>query len=707
MLLNLSKNIGKLDQETIDASNLTGRFSKEDLQLIGDWVYDGYNSDRQSRDKWEKRTEAALDLAMQLAKAKSFPWPNCSNVAFPLVTIGAMQFHARAYPTIINGTDIVKMRVVGPDPEGRETERASRISQHMSYQVLEQDQCWEEQHDRLLLILAIVGSAFIKTYYSAKLRHNVSELVMARDLIVNYWAKGVNECDRKTHRIPLSRNDIREKVLSGVYRDVLDEKWYQEPSQVPQDHLDTRADKRMGVMPPYQNDETTPFYGLEQHCSLDLDGDGYAEPYIITIEENSKAVLRIVCRFESEDDVTRVQVGKRRGEIITIRAQEYFTHYSFIPSPDGSLYSVGFGVLLGPLNESVNSIINQLTDAGTMGNTAGGFLARGAKIRGGVYSFAPFEWNRVDATGDDLRKSIFPLPVREPSAVLFNLLGLLINYTNRVSGANDAMVGENPGQNTPAQTTQSMIEMGMKIYNAIFKRVWRSMKEEFKKLYLLNGQNIEGSVSFGNASAQVTRQDYLGDPNKIVPAADPNITSDGQLLQQAVTIKQAAMATPGYDQSVVERRFLKAMRVDDVDNIYPGPQSEKATKPPQDPKLVIAQMKDEADQAKAELDKMKFLLQLKETIRLDDAKIAELLASAKLEAEQAGDVRANTMIQALNAAIGASKQRSEDVTNQIDQMLRSKELSQKDRELDQGDKEIEIAKRESRRVGSVASSSGD
>ncbi|HEX6826407.1 MAG TPA: hypothetical protein VF077_08840 [Nitrospiraceae bacterium] len=699
MRLKLDHKIERLDRGVIESLDLTDRFEQSDLDKIGLWVHDGYKADKMSRQPWEKRTEAALDLAMQLAKAKSFPWPNCSNIAFPIVTIGAMQFHSRAYPTIINGTDIVKMRVVGQDEDGLLTNQASRISQHMSYQVLEEDQCWEEQHDRLLLIIAVVGCAFVKTYYSPKLSHNVSELVMARDLIVNYWAKGLDGCDRKTHRLPMSRNDIRERVLEGLYCDVLDEPWFQEPPVLPIEVQQQRSDKRIGQSPPEQSDDTTPFNILEQHCNVDLDQDGYDEPYIVTIEEQSKKTLRIVSRVESPDSVVRVQVGQRRGEIITTRAQEYFTKYSFIPSPDGGIYDVGFGVLLGPLNESVNSLINQLVDAGTMANTAGGFLARGAKVRGGVYTFAPFEWNRVDSTGDDLRKSIFPLPVRDPSAVLFQLLGLLIDYCNRVSGANDAIVGENPGQNTPAQTTQSMIEMGMKIYNAIFKRVWRSMKEEFKKLYILNGLNLEGMGSFGSQGTQISRTDYKGDSNKVVPAADPNITSDTQLAQQALMLKQFAATTPGYNQEKVERKVLKALHYDDIDGIFPGPGKEGATQPPQDPKLVIEQMKDEREQAKVALEKMKTLMELKEQVRVNDAEIVETLAKAKLYMEQAGDVRANTIIQQINAAIGAAKQHSEHLNSQIDALMRGKEIQQEDRKLDIEDKKLEQAKVDARRVG--------
>ena len=597
-----------------------------------------------------------------------------------------MQFHAKAYPAIINGTEIVKMRVVGTDPTGDEHKRAQRVATHMSYQVLEEDSPWEEQHDRLLLILGIVGSCFVKTYYSPRLRHNVSELVMSRDLIINYWAKSVEDCQRKTHRIPLSRNDIRERVLSGIYRDVMDEAWFNDAPRPMPTTQQERANRRIGLEPNYQADETTPFYGLEMHCNLDLDGDGYDEPYIITLEESSKAVLRIVSRIAREEDVTRVQEGKHKGEIVSIRSEEYFTKYSFIPSPDGGIYDVGFGVLLGPLNESVNSIINQLVDAGTMANTAGGFLARGAKIRGGVYTFTPFGWNRVDSTGDDLRKSIFPLPVREPSAVLFQLLGMLINYTNRISGATDTIVGENPGQNTPAQTTQTMVEMGMKIYNAIYKRIWRSMKEEFRKLYILNALNLDERVSFGDGDMEVRKQDYLGDPNKVVPVADPNITSEAQQVQQAMTLKQLAMGSEGYNREMVERRVLKALHVDDLDSIYPGPGKPGAVPMP-NPKLAIEQMKMQGRmqelQFKEQGENTRLAAELMEEHLLNQAKIAQLTAAAHRHVAEAGGVEAGHKVALMNATLGMMKHRDDTVIRHIEQLLKVGEMEQK-KEIEDG-----------------------
>lgn len=654
-----------LDAKAIAATNLCDRFKQKDLDSIGTWVYDGYLRDKGTRSRWEIRSQAALDLAMQMTAEKSFPWPNCSNVAFPLVTIATMQFHARAYPTIISGTDVVKCRTIGEDPTGEKRARADRISTHMSYQVLEEDRAWEEQHDRLLINLPIVGCAFVKSYFSPSRNHNVSELVLAQDLVVDYYAKSIETASRKTQRIPLYRNEMWTKCKTGVFRDILNDGWYLSPS-APSPQAGDGKDKRQGTNPPMP-DETTPLVTLEQHCSLDLDGDGYAEPYIITIEETSKAVLRIVCRFDEEADITR----GTGGVIASIRATEYFTKYSFIPSPDGGIYDVGFGVLLGPLNESVNSLLNQLVDAGTMNNTAGGFLARGAKIRGGVYTFAPLEWKRVDSTGEDLQKSIYPLPVREPSQVLFALLSLLINYTSRVSGSTDPMVGENPGQNTPAETTRNMIEQGSKIYTALFKRVWRCMKGEFEKLYILNGLFMPTKVNFGTANSFALREDYLGDPHDVAPAADPAITSDAMLLQQASAVKAAAMQTPGYNRDEVEKFYLKALRVPNVDGLFPGTKGQQA---PEDPKVQVERLRLQWKQMEFQGKQAQFAAQLMEEQRLNTAEILKIQAEiAKITADVSGD-QVDRQINALNTALGFMKHHDEKLRGRIELVLNAIEI---------------------------------
>jgi chaperonin GroES len=666
-MLRLSKTI-RLTKEFTLKPNLTDLVPAEDLQALGEHVWEGYQRDKQSRVKWERRTDAAMNLALQITSSKSFPWPNASNIAFPLVTIAALQFHSQAFPALLQGPDLVKYRSSGNDPTGEAKARGDRISAHMSYQVGYEDRAWEEQHDRLLLALPIIGSAFIKTFHKPSEFTNKSELVLAHDLVMDYYAKSVETAVRKTHVIPVYRNDMYESCMSGVFRNVLKDAWYEQNATIPTSQHQTQEDARTGKTAPVpQSDEDTPFRTLEQHCWLDLDGDGYREPYIATIEESSHTLLRLVTRFEW-GGVDRLSDGR----VIKIRPTEYFTGYHFIPSPDGSAYGLGFGVLLGPLNEATNTIINQLTDAGTMSNSAGGFLTRGAKMRGGQYTFAPLEWKTVDVAGDDLKKSVFPLPVREPSTVLFQLLNLLITFTGRISGTTETQVGENPGQNTPAGTTQTLVEQGMKIYKAIFKRVWSSMQEELAKLYILNALNMSPEpVTFGDGKVTVQRRDYLvAPPYNIMPAADPNVVSELMRHQIATMVKQAAMTTPGYDHEQVERQWLKTLHVDGIDIIYPGI---KKTGPLPNPKIQIEQMKSEIAQQKIKFEQMKFVVQLQTQEKLNQAKIVELMAKATLEIEQAGGVRAGHQIAAFEAAIGALKTHNDILTQQAETMLKGME----------------------------------
>lgn len=652
------------DADTIKQPNLTDRFLPEDLRAIGEWAWDAYDRDIKSRADWLRRSEAAMDLAMQLQTEKTFPWQGCSNVKFPIITIACMQFHARAYPAIINGRNLVQCRTPGSDPDGSITARAERISKFMSWQLLEQNESWEEQTDRALLCTSIVGTGWKKSYFNPSLGYNSSDFIMAKDLVIDYWAKSVEECPTKTHIIPMFRNQVYERCKRGIFRDILKESWYEQDAAIPISNQQQRADKRGGVTPP-QSNYNTPFTFLEQHCWIDLDGDGYDEPYVVTIEHDSHCVVRIVARVERWEDVEL----NNAGEIVRVNATEYFTKIPFIPSPDGSIMDIGFGTLLGPLNESVDSAINQLFDAGTISNTAGGFLARGAKIRGGVYEFAPFGWQRVDSTGDDLRKSIVPLEVREPSSVLFQLLSFLVDYSNRVSGSTDMLAGENPGQNTPAETSRAMVEQGQKIYSAIFKRIWRSLKQEFKKLYQLNAIYLPARQSFGGPSEVIAREDFTGDPGSIIPAADPTITSEAARFAQATMIKQAAATNYGYNQDAVERNFLRTLGVDSIDLLYPG--QDKQQPPAPDVKVQIQQMKMQLDTQRLEFQKQSFLMNLQMTYTLNQAKIANLEAEAQKDLATAGAIPGNQRISAFNAALSALKHNNDQLETQIQNLMES------------------------------------
>ena len=671
--------------ELMYEANIANLLSEEDLKAIGMQVIKDFDNDLLSRSSWEKRTEASLKLALQVAETKNFPWANASNVKFPLITIAALQYHARSYPVLIDSDLPVKCRVIGEDKDGLKAQHSTRVEQHMSYQLLEEDEDWESEMDKVLITQPIVGCAFKKSYYSPILKHNVSENVLAKDLVVNYWTKSLETASRVSHILQMTKNEIYERMARGLWCEGISEGRQQQSSSVAlTSGLQQLQDKAQGMMPPEPTDSSNPIEIIEQHCFIDFDDDGYAEPYIAYVRRDNKKVARIVARY-TDKDIER----NKAGTILSIKAEQYFTKYPFVPSPDGGFYDLGFGVLLGPLNESINTIINQLVDAGTMANTAGGFLSRGIKLRGGNYSFNPMEWKHVDTTGDDLRKGIVPLPVREPSQVMFTLLNLLINYGERIGGSVDILTGQNPGQNTPAETTRTMAEQGMKIFNGIFKRTHRSLKQEFRKLYRLNQIFITEDTSYtsdAKNSGMILLSDYQGPVTDVMPTADPSVTSDAQRVNQAMAIAQRVASTPGlYNRYEAEYTFLKAMKISNIEKILPDPKGPNAVPPPVNPKIQVEQLKMQAKQASDQLTMKMALLKLMSDAELNQAQIQKLEAEA--EAIKIGIVTEGEKmrIQEINTQIAMQRERREGVMGAIqamnsvyDTMMKGQEATQQE-----------------------------
>jgi chaperonin GroES len=640
---------------------------EEALKTIGAAVWDEWAIDKTSRQDWEDKTAEAMKLALQVMEEKTFPWENASNVKFPVVTLAALQYQARAYPSLIPSPDVVKCKVVGPDPDGTKQQRADRIAEFMSFQVLEEDECWEENTDKVLISQAIVGCAFKKSYFDPALKHNVSEHVLAKDLYIPYFAKSLDKASRITQILYVSKNDLVQKNRLGFYTEY-DSK--SQPSIDTSSPLYEAREEAQGVHAP-SNDPSASIELLEQHRYLDLDGDGYEEPYIVTVVKDTQQVLRIVARYFS-DDIKR----NTKGQIVCIYPQHYFTKFSFIPSPDGGIYDLGFGVLLGPLNQSINTILNQLVDAGTLANTAGGFLGRGVKFRSGDNSFKPFEWKRVDSTGDDLRKGVFPLPVREPSPVLFQLLSLLIDYSERVGMSVDPLVGVNPGQNTPAETSRNMIAEGQRVFNAVFKRTYRGLKEEFRKLYKLNTlyMNDQQDYYVGDEWKQALQADFSGDGKEIVPAADPNMITDEQKINQAMMLKSTAMENPGmYNGLEVEKRYLKALKIPEAEiqqllNTQPPPP------PPPDPKIIVESMKLEFAKYKLQTDVQLAIMDKQQELAYLQAEITEKEARAMLAMAQAESVESGQQLAALQQAVALMKQKQDGVKQALEVLVKVKEL---------------------------------
>lgn len=558
------------------------------LAKIGSEVVRGYTEDEASRVDWMKNNEEWMRLALLVRENKTYPWPKASNVKFPLIATAAMQFSARAYPSLVpSDGQIVKTSLPQKHPNKALVEAGRRVANHMSFQLRYIMKGWEEEMDKLLMTLAISGLIFKKTYYCGVEKKNKSCLVYPENLVVNYYAKSLASAYRKTEIIPYYKNDVRSKILNDEeFLDVLDE-------------ISASVDAGSNKQPvankaaPPAEDSTTPLVFLSQHTFLDLDEDGYEEPYVITVHKESAKVVRIVARYDS-DGVTR----NEKGDIMHITPVEYFTDFSFIPNPDGSIYGLGFGALLGPLNVSVNTLINQLIDSGTLNNLQSGFIGKGLRIKMGETSFRPGEWKVVNATGDDLSKSVFPLPSKEPSAVLMNLLQMLIQSGNQLASIAEIFVGKMPGQNTPATTTQETVQQSMAVFTAIYKRVYRSMDLEFQKIYRLNKLNpdsIQQETELAGIPLETSDYDY---PTwMIVPGADPAGDSFAVRQQKMQFIAQSILPLGAVNPQVYSQKALEMLELPDVDEwIQPPP-------PPQpDPKAQAMQMKAQIDQQKGEQD---------------------------------------------------------------------------------------------------------
>ena len=568
-------------EKILETTNVAELLNEEDLKIISSKVREGYDRDLDSRKPWEEDLTKWSKLAMQVSEERTYPWPNAANIKYPLLSTAAMQFAARAYPTLVpSDGKVVKCQVIGKDPTGEKTKRAERVSTHMSYQVMHQMCGWEEDMDKLLLALPIAGTAFKKTYWDAGKQQNVSKLIFPKLLVVNYYAKSLEDAERLTEIVYLSKRQVKERQNKKIYLDV---ELPDPSSKIDEDETHQRYSS--------VDDDTAPYTILEQHTYLDLDDDGYAEPYIVTMDYDSETILRVVPRYNAD----MVMVDEK-NKVISIVSKHYYTKYSFIPNPDGGFYDIGFGRLLGPLNEAANTLINQLTDAGSLSNLQAGFIGKGLRIRMGETRFSPGEWKAVNAVGDDLKKQIFPMPVREPSEVLFKLLDLLLKSGKELASVAEIFVGKMPGQNTPATTTMATIEQGMKVFTAVYKRVYRSLTSEFKKIYLLNREymNPEEYISILDDNAQ--QQDYEASEDDIIPGADPTAVST-QEKQAKVKSLLELLQLGTIDPMAVTKMYLEAHDIPNPEQMMKQP-----SPPPPDPKMEAMRAKAQLDQQKAQTD---------------------------------------------------------------------------------------------------------
>ena len=696
--------------DMVKMPNIAVKLSEDELTLYGTAAVDGYVADKNTRTDWESRNAKAIKLALQLAEKKTFPWTGSSNVKFPLVTIAALQFLARI-SSLTSGRELAKLESWGVDQDGKKGQRAARIGTHMSYQLLEQNRNWLDDDEQAKFSAALLGCAIKKTFHDSIETINRSEYVPLMDFVVDYFCKDLAKAQRATHLQKMFPNTVQENVRSGLFLAMRTEG--QPPLTTISDSMSQLAvasDEVAGLRRQTE-DALRPYDILEQHCWLDLDGDGYSEPYTMFVRYDTKQVLRIVARYFNEGDVYRANdltirklEEKAKAEtspaarsvlekeaqrledhasnkVIRIVPTTYFTRYVFIPAPDGGFYGLGLGALLGPTNAAVDSLINQIIDAGTMLTTSGGFLGRGVKIKSGKQTFDPFEWKPVDGSGDDLRKNIVPLPVNAPPDIMFQLLGLLISYGEKIGSATDVMTGVNPGQNTPAETSRNTLEQGMMLFSGIYKRMYRGFTEELRKLYNLNKWYIKQSADFaeltGGESPLIMEDDYDSNGYRIYPSADPTAVSPSQKQSKAKVAFDLMSHNPnGFDRYEVIKRVLEAYDTEAIETIFPDPKGPKAIAPIPNPKVELEKAKLQQKQKQHEDEMGLAIAELRQEISLGDAKVIELEAKAQKHLADAQGVDKAHGVAVLNAQIDAAKAHREGLLKVLDLMESNHQASE-------------------------------
>lgn len=557
--------------EWAELPNVAEDVDDDRLNTIGARVVDEYNLDEASRSDWKQKAERALDRAKLKTTKKTYPFDGASNVKNPILATAALQFAARAYPAIVDGQRIVKGQVIGDDsgmPElgpdsqpvidpgtgepqwkvkpGLKRSRADRISKHMSHQLINEMPEWEEDTDVLLGQIPIVGCAFRKVFFDPVLGRNRAEMVPALDFVVNQRTRSLETVPRMTQVFELYPHEIEDRIADGVYLDC-----------------------DLGIAMGADGDDDAPHEFLEQHRYLDLDEDGHREPWIVTVHKDTGKVVRIVANFDPNE--LRL---KEDGKLARIPRYNMFVKYPFFRDPEGGFYDLGFGELLEPLSEVIDSTVNQMLDAGHLQNAGGGFIGSGLRLKKNQMRFAPGQYHVVDAAGSKVREAIVNMEHPGPSTVLFQLLGTMVEWSKEIANIKDILTGDQP-RNQPAATTLAMIEQGMKVYTSIYKRIYRALKKEYQLLFALNAKHLpeQQYLTILDNPMAIAREDYDVGAMDVMPAADPNSVTDMQKMQRAQvyleigTKPEAAQA--GVDVRECLLRFFEALGAEDIDKLMP------------------------------------------------------------------------------------------------------------------------------------------
>jgi len=533
-------------------ANLAEDLDDDVLQEIAHNVYTNYDSDKNSRQEWESMFERGFDLLGLKIQEASQPFEGACSAVHPLLIESAVKFQSKASQELFPSAGPIKTQILGKSNPKRE-QQANRVKNFMNYQLTEQMPEYFDEFEKMLFHLPLIGSAFKKVYYDANLKRPVSEFVPIDQFYVSYYSSNLSKADRYTHVIYRSPVDLSKDVRSGIYSDTeLPDATDPQPTA-----FASKMDTILGFSP---TQDTDPQYVLlEQHCYLEIDEpnseEGIALPYIVTIEEQSRKVLCIRRNYKSDDT---------NKEKIT-----HFVHYRFVPG--FGFYGFGLMHFLGNLTMSATAAMRSLIDAGQFANLPGGFKAKGVRMVGDNDPISPGEFKEVESTGIDLQKAIIPLPYKEPSSTLFQMLGFVTKAGQSFADSTEQMVSEASSYG-PVGTTMALLEASSKFFSAIHKRLHKAQRDEFRILARIDYDYLPSEYPYDvpYESRNIFKSDFDGRVD-VIPVSDPNIPSNAHRLMIAqMAMQMAQQSPPGlFNMEALSRTILSAANMPNLEEILP------------------------------------------------------------------------------------------------------------------------------------------
>ena len=547
--------------------NLADILPADILEPLGSELKDNYMDYKMSRKEWERSYTEGLDLLGFKYENRTEPFQGASGATHPVLAEAVTQFQATAYKELLPSDGPVRTQILGASTPPKQ-QQAQRVKDFMNYLIMDQMKEYEPEFDSMLFHLPLAGSTFKKVYYDDLLGRAVSKFIPADDLIVPYTANSLEEAEAIIHVLKISENDLRKQQVAGFYSDVD----LGPPAVTTNDDVSKKEKELEGTKK--SGKQQTMYTLLECHIDLDLEGfedigtdgqpTGIKLPYIVTIEEGSGTVLSIRRNYAPNDPL------KRRVQ--------YFVHFKFLPG----LGFYGFGLIhmIGGLSRTATVALRQLLDAGTLSNLPAGFKQRGVRVRDEASPIQPGEFKDVDAPGGNLREAFFPLPYKEPSATLLQLMGLVVQAGQRFAAISELQTGEGT-QNAAVGTTIALLERGSKVMSAIHKRLYNSMKNEFKLLSKIISTYLPKEYPYDVVGgARIIKQADFDDRIDILPVADPNIFSMSQRITLAQTQLQLATANPQiHNLYAAYRGMYEAIGVKNIDQVLPPPAPVQAMDP--------------------------------------------------------------------------------------------------------------------------------